>query len=184
MRERGARETRSLTARSKMRSARTRLVNWIWSRPYLLLTFTALFWAGNSLVGRAARNVMPPVSLAFWRWALALLLLLPFAWPHLGRDWRVLRVNWKWVMVLGTLGIGTFNTLLYTGLQTTTAVNGLLLQSLQPALILMLGALIFGENVRIPQIIGICFSIAGALASSFAAIGLRSSPWNSTRAIS
>lgn len=163
MRERGARETRPITERSKMASAGTRLVGWIWSRPYLLLTFTALFWAGNSLVGRAARDVMPPVSLAFWRWTLALLLLLPFAWPHLRRDWSVLRANWKWVLVLGILGIGTFNTLLYTGLQTTTAVNGLLLQSLQPALILMLGALIFGENVRIPQFIGICLSIAGAL---------------------
>jgi drug/metabolite transporter (DMT)-like permease len=100
--------------------------------------------------------------LAFWRWALALLLLLPFAWPHLRRDFATLKANWRWVLVLGALGIGTFNTLLYTGLQTTTAVNGLLLQSMQPALILMLGALVFGEQVRIPQIIGICLSITGA----------------------
>ena len=139
-----------------------RLADWFWSRPYLLLTFTALFWAGNSLVGRAAREVMPPVALAFWRWALALLVLLPFAWPHLRRDWRVLRANGKWVLALGALGIGTFNTLLYSGLQTTTAVNALLLQAMQPALILMLGALVFGENVRIAQIIGIGLSIAGA----------------------
>lgn len=60
------------------------------------------------------------------------------------------------MLTLGILGIGTFNTLLYTGLQTSTAVNGLLLQSMQPALILMLGALVFGENVRIPHIIGMC----------------------------
>ncbi|MCU0947801.1 MAG: DMT family transporter [Porphyrobacter sp.] len=146
-----------------MPSFGARLTGWFWSRPYLLLTFTALFWAGNSLVGRAAREVMPPVALAFWRWALALLVLLPFDWPHLRRDWRVLRVRWQWVLALGTLGIGTFNTLLYTGLQTTTAVNGLLLQSMQPALILLLGALVFGENVRVPQVIGIWLSIAGAL---------------------
>lgn len=146
-----------------MRSLQARLVNWVWSRPFLLLTFTALFWAGNSIVGRAARDVMPPVALAFWRWVLALLVLLPFALPYLRRDWIILRTNWKWMLVLGALGIGTFNTLLYTGLQTTTAVNGLLLQSLQPALILTLGALVFAENVRLPQIIGICLSITGAL---------------------
>lgn len=146
-----------------MRSLQARLVNWVWSRPFLLLTFTALFWAGNSIVGRAARDVMPPVALAFWRWVLALLVLLPFALPYLRRDWIILRTNWKWMLVLGALGIGTFNTLLYTGLQTTTAVNGLLLQSLQPALILTLGALVFAENVRLQQIIGICLSITGAL---------------------
>lgn len=140
-----------------------RLIGWFWSRPYLLLTFTALFWAGNSIVGRAARDMMPPVALAFWRWTLALALLLPFAWPHLRRDFAGLKADWKWVLTLGLLGIGTFNTLLYTGLQSTTAVNGLLLQSMQPALILMLGALVFAENVRIPQIIGICLSITGAL---------------------
>ena len=146
-----------------MPSLATRMTGWLWSRPYLLLTFTALFWAGNSIVGRAASDVMPPVALAFWRWVLALLLLLPFAWPHLRRDFATLKANWRWVLVLGALGIGTFNTLLYTGLQTTTAVNGLLLQSMQPALILMLGGLVFGEQVRIPQIIGICLSITGAL---------------------
>lgn len=146
-----------------MRSLQARLVNWVWSRPFLLLTFTALFWAGNSIVGRAARDVMPPVALAFWRWVLALLVLLPFALPYLRRDWSILRTNWKWMLVLGALGIGTFNTLLYTGLQTTTAVNGLLLQSLQPALILTLGALVFAEHVRLQQIIGICLSITGAL---------------------
>jgi drug/metabolite transporter (DMT)-like permease len=146
-----------------MRQLGLRLIGWFWSRPYLLLTFTALFWAGNSIVGRAARDVMPPVALAFWRWALALSLLMPLAWPHLRRDFFDLRANWKWVLTLGVLGIGTFNTLLYTGLQTTTAVNGLLLQSMQPALILMLGAMAFGETVRLAQIAGIALSIAGAL---------------------
>lgn len=139
-----------------MRSLQARLISWVWSRRYLLLTFTALFWAGNSIVGRAARDVMPPVALAFWRWVLALLVLLPFALPYPRRDWSILRANWKWMLVLGVLGIGMFNTLLYSVLQTTTAVNGLLLQSLQPALILTLTALVFAENVRLPQITGIC----------------------------
>jgi drug/metabolite transporter (DMT)-like permease len=146
-----------------MLSLRARLFGWFWSRPYLLLTFTALFWAGNSLVGRAARDMTPPIALAFWRWTLALALLLPFVWPYLKRDLGNLRKNWKWVLVLGTLGIGTFNTLLYTGLQATTAVNGLLLQSMQPALILLLGAAVFREQFGLPQLVGIILSICGAL---------------------
>src|SRR3546814_4329616 len=78
----------------------------LWSRPYLLLTMTALFWAGNSIVGRAARDLVPPVALAFWRWAIALALLLPLAWPHLRRDWPVLRSHWPILLLLGALGIG------------------------------------------------------------------------------
>ena len=130
--------------------------------PYMLLMFTALFWAGNSIVARGARDFVPPLALSFWRWSLALLILLPFAWPHLRRDAATLRSAWKMLIVLGGLGIGAFNALLYTGLQTTSAVNGLLLQSLQPGLILLLGALLFAESIRMMQVIGIALSLVGA----------------------
>src|SRR3546814_14713156 len=82
-----------------------------------------------SVVGRAARDLVPPAALAFWRWTFALLLLLPLAWPHLKRDWPVLRANWAIVALLGALAIGSFNILLYTGLQSTTALNSMLIQS-------------------------------------------------------
>jgi drug/metabolite transporter (DMT)-like permease len=140
-----------------------RQVRSLWAAPYVLLTFTALFWAGNSIVARGAREVVPPLALSFWRWSLALLILLPFAWPHLRRDAAMLRRSWKTIVMLGVLGIGSFNTLLYTGLQTTSAVNGLLLQALQPGLILLLGALLFAEPTRPLQVLGIALSIAGAL---------------------
>lgn len=80
------------------------LANRIWTAPYLLLTFTALFWAGNSIVARAARDLVPPLALSFWRWSLALLLLLPLAWPYLRRDAAELRRSWRTLVVLGTLG--------------------------------------------------------------------------------
>lgn len=107
--------------------------------------------------------MIPPVALAFWRWSLALFLLLPLAWPHLRHDMGRLKKAWKSVLMLGMLGIGAFNTLLYTGLQTTTAVNGLLLQSMQPGLILLLGVILFGDRARLLQLIGIVLSIIGAL---------------------
>lgn len=135
----------------------------LWSRAYLLLTMTALFWAGNSIVGRAARELVPPGALSFWRWAIALCLLLPLAWPHLKRDWPVLRANWPIMLLLGALGIGGFNTMLYTGLQTTTALNSMMLQSAQPALILMVGALVMGDRTSARQIAGVIVSLAGVL---------------------
>lgn len=136
----------------------------LWSNAYVLLSMTALFWAGNSIVGRAARDLTPPASLAFWRWSLALLLLLPLAWPHLKRDWLVLKANWPIMLLLGALGIGAFNTLLYTGLQTTTALNAMLLQAAQPALILIMGAMVMKDRVSARQIAGVVISLVGVLA--------------------
>jgi len=140
-----------------------RFAGQIWAMPYLLLTFTALFWAGNSIVARGAYGLVPPVALSFWRWTLALLLVLPLAWPHLRRDADALRGAWPMLVLLGVLGIGAFNTILYMGLQTTTAVNSVLLQSLQPGLILLMGVLLFGERTRFLQLVGVAISLAGAL---------------------
>lgn len=136
----------------------------LWSNAYVLLSFTALFWAGNSIVGRAARDLIPPASLAFWRWSLALLLLFPFAWPHVKRDWPMLKANWPMMLLLAALGIGAFNTLLYTGLHTTTALNAMLLQAAQPALILIAGALLMKDHVTGRQITGVIISLVGVLA--------------------
>jgi len=125
---------------------------------------TALFWAGNSIVGRAARDLVPPAALSFWRWTFALLLLLPLAGPHLKRDWPALRANWSIVALLGALSIGSFNILLYTGLQSTTALNSMLIQSAQPALILIGGALVMGDGTSLRQIAGVAVSLVGVLA--------------------
>lgn len=135
----------------------------LWSRAYPLLSMTALFWAGNSIVGRAARELVPPAALSFWRWTFALALLLPLAWPHLKRDWSALRQHWPIMAILGALGIGAFNTLLYSGLQTTTALNSMLIQSAQPALILMLGGLVMRDRTSARQVAGVLVSLAGVL---------------------
>lgn len=134
-----------------------------WRSAQLLLSITALCWAGNSIVGRAARDLVPPVALAFWRWSIALAIVLPFAWRHLQRDGDTLRRNWRMVALLGTLGIGTFNTLLYTGLQSTTALNGLLLQAAQPGVILIFGVLLFRDRVTHAQIVGVILAALGVL---------------------
>ena len=79
--------------------------------PYLLLTLTALFWAGNWVVGRAMRDYATPISLAFWRWIVAWLLLFPFALPHLRREWRTIWESRRILIILGLLGTGAYNAL-------------------------------------------------------------------------
>ncbi|KKW69211.1 membrane protein [Lampropedia cohaerens] len=140
----------------------TQAAPWTWDL-LLLLTLPPLFWAGNFIVGRAMRGVVPPVTLSFLRWAIALVLLLPFAWPALRRDWRQYWANRWRVLGVSIVGVAAFNTLVYTGLQTTTATNGILLNAFIPILIVLLGALFYRQPIGLLQVLGMAVSFAGVL---------------------
>jgi drug/metabolite transporter (DMT)-like permease len=131
--------------------------------PYLLLTLTALFWSGNMVVGRAIRGEVPPMSLAFWRWAIALALTLPFALPHLRAQWPLLKRGWHAVLVLGLLGVGGFNTLAYLALQYTSATNGVLLNSFIPIATIALSAVFLGKRLHGIEWLGVVLSFAGVI---------------------
>ena len=133
-------------------------------RPYLLLTLAVLFWSGNFILGRAFHTEIPPVALSFWRWVGAALLVTVPALPHLRRDRRALYQHWQAILILATLGIAAFNTLAYSGLQYTEAINAFLLQSLMPVLIVLLSFMLFRERVAKLQIAGILVSLCGAVA--------------------
>ena len=134
----------------------------LWSPPYLLLTVTALVWAGNSVVGRAAGRTVPPVALAVWRWSLAAAIVTLLA-PRLREDWATIRAALWPLARLALLGIGGFVILLYWGLTYTTAINSLLMQSAQPALTLVAAFLLFGERSGPVRLAGIVISLAGVL---------------------
>ncbi|HYD31020.1 MAG TPA: DMT family transporter [Azospirillaceae bacterium] len=131
--------------------------------PYLLLTLAPLFWSGNFVLGRAVHADVPPVALAFWRWALGFLIVLPFAWKALRRDRAAIRQGWKMLAVLAFLGIAAFNTLVYLGLQTTTAISGLLMQSTMPVLIMALSFVLLGDRITPRQGVGVVVSLVGAV---------------------
>jgi drug/metabolite transporter (DMT)-like permease len=131
--------------------------------PALLLALAQLLWAGNFVLGRAVSARIPPVSLAFWRWALALLLLLPLAWRHLRADWPALRRSLPILAVLGILGVGNFNTMVYVGLGQTTATNAALLNSACPAFILAIGPFLGAPRPHGRQAAGIALSLLGVL---------------------
>lgn len=135
----------------------------LFDRPYLLLTLAVAFWAGNFVLGRAIRDVVPPVTLAFWRWALASLVVSPVALPRIRAAVPVLRAHAGVIVLLSFLGIAVFNTLVYLGLHGTTAVNAVLLQSLMPVAIVLLAMAIDGARLRPVQAVGIALSLAGAV---------------------
>lgn len=141
----------------------SRLAGKLYANAYLLLSLTALFWAGNFVLGRGVHEHVPPIALAWTRWCLASLIILPFALPHLKRDWPVIRANMPILLFFGVIGVGAFNTLSYTGLNYTTALNALVLQSSGPVLIVLLSFLIFGDRISPRQSAGITCSLTGVL---------------------
>jgi drug/metabolite transporter (DMT)-like permease len=129
--------------------------------PYLLLSLSSLFWSGNWVVGRALRDTVPPIALSFWRWLLATLILLPFAYPHLKSGWPEIRRSWKILVLLGVCGTAVFNAFGYVGVHYTTATNGVLLQSFAPVMIVALSRIWFHERLHTQQVIGLLLSLTG-----------------------
>jgi drug/metabolite transporter (DMT)-like permease len=137
--------------------------NWLANQPYLLLSITALCWAGNAIVGRLAAGHIPPVTLSFLRWSLAFLIILTFAWKHLVRDWAAIRARLGTMIVLSVTGIGAFNTLQYWALEHTQALNTLLLQSAGPLVVAVWSLILLGVRLTLAQAGGVALSLAGVL---------------------
>jgi drug/metabolite transporter (DMT)-like permease len=131
--------------------------------PYVLLTLTPLFWAGNWIIGRGVHADIPPMAMTFFRWLFAIVILAPFAWRHVRHDWPVLRANWKILALLGAVGVGTHNSLAYLGLNYTTAINGVILNSFIPVMIATMSWLFLREKLLPLQLVGVAISLVGVL---------------------
>ena len=138
-------------------------VRWLNNQPYLLLSLTALFWAGNIVLARYVAGRVPPMTLSCVRWIGALFLLLPFAWPHLKRDWPALRARLPLMVLLSAMGFAFNNMLSYWALQYTQALNALLIQSSGPLFVALWSWLLFGVRLTRAQLAGVAISLAGVL---------------------
>lgn len=131
----------------------------------LLLLLNMSFWAGNGVIGKwvSLGNELPPVALAFWRWAGALCLILPLAWRYLRRDWPAIRAR-RWVVLfLSLTGITLYNTLVYWSQRHTATVNMFILNAAIPLFIPALSWLLFRERVGSRQLASILLALAGAI---------------------
>ena len=128
----------------------------------LLLTIPPLLWAGNAVVGRLVNAMVPPVTLNFLRWAIALLILLPLA-SWVLRPGSAMWRHWRRFSLLGLLGIGLYNALQYLALQSSTPINVTLVAASMPVWMLLIGRLFFHARVRRQQALGAALSIAGVL---------------------
>ncbi len=135
----------------------------LFDQPYLLLSLTSLFWAGNTVLGRFLAGHVPPITLSFVRWGGAFFVLLPFAALPLARDWPTIRKHLGLMVVLAATGISAYNAMAYYGLQYTSAINGLLLQSIGPLFVALWTFALFGDRLTPRQAGGILVSLTGVV---------------------
>ena len=152
-------DCRALTDQAPQRSP----LRWLNNQPYLLLSLTSLFWAGNIVLARYVAGHVPPVTLSCIRWIGAFLMLLPFAKPHLERDWPALRARLPLMVTLSATGFAFNNALSYWALQYTQALNALLIQSSGPLFVALWSLTLFGVRLTWAQLAGIAISLLGVL---------------------
>jgi drug/metabolite transporter (DMT)-like permease len=146
-----------------MASGFGRFGGWLNQQAYLLVCLTYLMWSLNIVLGRHIAGSIPPVTLSALRWGLGALILLPFAWPYLKRDWPAIKKHIPILCLLGLTGTTGYAIPSYWGLQYTLAINGLLIQCTMPMVIGLMSYLLVGDRLNKWQIIGIVVSFIGVL---------------------
>jgi len=131
--------------------------------PHLVTLLAVIIFSANYVVGRGVYEDVPPVMLGFVRWAGAAVLLAPFVWQRVVKDWPLLRANWRVIVAAGILMPLFGATAGYFGLTMTTATNGGILQVALPVLAALLAWIVIGETLAPRQLVGIAVSIAGVL---------------------
>jgi len=126
---------------------------------FYLLTATIL-WAGNAIAGRALVGSVSPITLTAVRWGAAALILLPFGW-RIFKPGSPLWKNKTRFLILGLFGVGSYNVLLYSALQTSSAINVTLIGASMPIWMLLIGAVFYQVKPRVVQMIGAVVSLLG-----------------------
>ena len=129
----------------------------------IVLCFASLFWSGNFVIGRLAsvESLVSPLSLGFYRWVIAFIILTPFCFSRAFKELPLLKKQPGMIFLIVLTGPTLFNTLVYLGLTATTVINALLIISTTPMLIILLNKLLYRIEANRYQMIGIIISLLG-----------------------
>jgi drug/metabolite transporter (DMT)-like permease len=151
-----------MTTQALQPAATPRIPGWITS-PWAGLVAATMFWSGNFVVGRYLRGEIEPLALNFIRWVIAAAVLAPFVWRAFREQWPLLRRHWLYVTALGITGLAVPHTCSYYAVQTTTAVNALLLLIMIPVVVALGSWRFFAQEIRAVQWAGIATCMVGAI---------------------
>jgi len=105
-------------------------------RAYLMLILCAFFWSGNFIVGKfATLYEVPPLTLNFFRWLIVWVVLIPFTLGDILKNIKVIKTNFYPLLLMSITSISVFNSVVYYSLNFTQVLNGALMISIIPVLI-------------------------------------------------
>ena len=135
------------------------------TKAYIMLVLATLFWAGNFTIGKFAytENV-PPYSLAFFRWILVWIILIPFTFKEISKIKTEVKNNLSLFFILGFTSVGIFSAFTYNALNYTQVINASLFNTAIPVSIILVCFLLKIEKTNIFQISGLIVSVLGILA--------------------
>ena len=133
-------------------------------KAYIFLVLCTLFWAGNFIVGKVASLFeIPPFSLNFYRWLIAFIILFPFTYTKINENFHEIKKKIIPLSIMGFTSITIFNSVVYYSLNFTQVLNGVLMISTIPVLIIFFSSCFTNEKIKINQILGVITSLIGVL---------------------
>ena len=117
--------------------------------------------ASNLVVARGGVEYVPPISLAFWRWTLVFLILLPFTYISLKKNYKIMKKEYKKLFFLGATGCGVCGAFPFLAGKTTTIVNMGIIYTSSPIFIILISSLFFREKINYLKIIGLISCLIG-----------------------
>lgn len=130
---------------------------------FALLAAANLMWSGNWILGRALRDAFDPVALNFWRWLVAVAVMAPFALHATWQRRALIRRHIALLAFLALSGVAIFQSLVYLGLETTTAINAVLINASAPAFIVVCSWIVDRERAGWRQVSGMLISFLGVI---------------------
>jgi len=129
----------------------------------VLLIASSFFWSGNFFSGKVAfLTNLTPFKLSFFRWILALLILLPFTYKQIIIDLDYYRKNIFLMIIISILGVTFFNSFTYISLRSSMVINSTLMASIAPVMMIGFSWLLFRTKTTKLQFAGIILSLIGA----------------------
>ena len=120
--------------------------------------------ASNLIVARGGVEYVPPISLAFWRWTVVFLILLPFTYLSLKKNYKSIQKEYKKLFVLGALGCGVCGAFPFLAGQTTTVANMGIIYTSSPVFIILISSIFFKEKINLIKVIGLIACLVGVFA--------------------
>ena len=117
--------------------------------------------ASNLVVARGGVEYVPPISLAFWRWTLVFLILLPFTYESLKKNYKIMKNEYKKLFFLGATGCGICGAFPFLAGQTTTVTNMGIIYTSSPIFIILISSIFFDEKINIIKVVGLISCLVG-----------------------